>query len=136
MREHDGRKLDHTTLEQLRIRAVRQVEHGAQRCTGCNGSRILSAASPATPACITSRLKSPATYVRLDTMAALVEAGLPCIGRTWRPCICGTDDVCRMVMMGAPRTEDVTECRPSLMSLARSGASGVNQREVVREGFE
>jgi transposase len=29
MREHDGRKLDHTTLEQLRIRAVRQVEHGA-----------------------------------------------------------------------------------------------------------
>ena len=29
MREHDGRKLDHQTLEQLRIRAVRQVEHGA-----------------------------------------------------------------------------------------------------------
>jgi transposase len=29
MREHDGRKLDHTTLERLRIRAVRQVEQGA-----------------------------------------------------------------------------------------------------------
>jgi transposase len=29
MREHDGRKLDHQTLEQLRIRAVRQVEQGA-----------------------------------------------------------------------------------------------------------
>jgi transposase len=29
MRDSDGRKLDHKTLEQLRIRAVRQVEHGA-----------------------------------------------------------------------------------------------------------
>jgi transposase len=29
MREDDGRKLDHQTLEQLRIRAVRQVEQGA-----------------------------------------------------------------------------------------------------------
>jgi transposase len=29
MREHDGRKLDHQTLEQLRIRAVGQVEQGA-----------------------------------------------------------------------------------------------------------
>jgi hypothetical protein len=29
MREDDGRKLDHRTLEQLRIRAVRQVEQGA-----------------------------------------------------------------------------------------------------------
>jgi transposase len=29
MRERDGRKLDHKTLEQLRIRAVSQVEHGA-----------------------------------------------------------------------------------------------------------
>jgi transposase len=29
VREDDGRKLDHKTLEQLRIRAVRQVEHGA-----------------------------------------------------------------------------------------------------------
>ena len=29
MREDDGRKLDHKTLEQLRIRAVRQVEQGA-----------------------------------------------------------------------------------------------------------
>jgi transposase len=29
MREHDGRKLDHKTLEQLRIRAVRQIEQGA-----------------------------------------------------------------------------------------------------------
>jgi transposase len=29
MREDDGRKLDHTTLEQLRIRAVRQIEQGA-----------------------------------------------------------------------------------------------------------
>jgi transposase len=29
MREDDGRKLDHTTLEQLRIRAVGQVERGA-----------------------------------------------------------------------------------------------------------
>jgi transposase len=29
MREHDGRKLDHKTLEQLRIRAVGQVEQGA-----------------------------------------------------------------------------------------------------------
>jgi transposase len=29
MREDDGRKLDHKTLEQLRIRAVRQIEHGA-----------------------------------------------------------------------------------------------------------
>ena len=26
MREDDGRKLDHKTLEQLRIRAVRQIE--------------------------------------------------------------------------------------------------------------
>jgi transposase len=29
MRDSDGRKLDHKTLEQLRIRAVRQVEQGA-----------------------------------------------------------------------------------------------------------
>jgi transposase len=29
MREDDGRKLDHKTLEALRIRAVRQIEHGA-----------------------------------------------------------------------------------------------------------
>jgi Helix-turn-helix domain len=29
MRDNDGRKLDHKTLEQLRIRAVRQIEHGA-----------------------------------------------------------------------------------------------------------
>jgi transposase len=29
MREDDGRKLDHKTLEQLRLRAVRQVEQGA-----------------------------------------------------------------------------------------------------------
>ena len=29
MRDHDGRKLDHKTLEQLRIRAVRQIEQGA-----------------------------------------------------------------------------------------------------------
>jgi transposase len=29
MREDDGRKLDHKTLEQLRIRAVRQIEQGA-----------------------------------------------------------------------------------------------------------
>jgi hypothetical protein len=29
MRETDGRKLDHKTLEQLRIRAVRQIELGA-----------------------------------------------------------------------------------------------------------
>jgi transposase len=29
MRDDDGRKLDHKTLEQLRIRAVRQVEQGA-----------------------------------------------------------------------------------------------------------
>jgi transposase len=29
MRETDGRKLDHKTLEQLRIRAVRQIEQGA-----------------------------------------------------------------------------------------------------------
>jgi transposase len=30
MRENDGRKLDHKTLEQLRIRAIGQVEHGAR----------------------------------------------------------------------------------------------------------
>jgi hypothetical protein len=29
LREDDGRKLDHKTLEQLRIRAVRQIERGA-----------------------------------------------------------------------------------------------------------
>src|SRR6266542_2109373 len=29
MRDDDGRKLDHKTLEQLRIRAVRQIEQGA-----------------------------------------------------------------------------------------------------------
>src|SRR5829696_8954610 len=29
MRDDDGRKLDHKTLEQLRIRAVGQIEHGA-----------------------------------------------------------------------------------------------------------
>ena len=29
MRDSDGRKLDHKTLEQLRIRAVGQVEQGA-----------------------------------------------------------------------------------------------------------
>jgi len=29
MREDDGRKLDHKTLEQLRIRAVRRIEQGA-----------------------------------------------------------------------------------------------------------
>ena len=29
MREDDGRKLDHKTLEQLRIRAVGQIEQGA-----------------------------------------------------------------------------------------------------------
>ena len=29
MREDDGRKLDHRTLEQLRIRAVGQIEQGA-----------------------------------------------------------------------------------------------------------
>jgi transposase len=29
MRDDDGRKLDHKTLEQLRIRAVRQIQHGA-----------------------------------------------------------------------------------------------------------
>jgi transposase len=29
MREHDGRKLDHKTLEQLRIRAVGQIQQGA-----------------------------------------------------------------------------------------------------------
>jgi len=30
MRENDGRKLDHKTLEQVRIRVVRQVERGAR----------------------------------------------------------------------------------------------------------
>src|SRR2546423_12571533 len=29
MRDNDGRKLDHTTLEQLRIRAVNQIQQGA-----------------------------------------------------------------------------------------------------------
>jgi transposase-like protein len=29
MRDDDGRKLDHKTLEQLRIRAIRQIEQGA-----------------------------------------------------------------------------------------------------------
>jgi transposase len=29
MRDNDGRKLDHQTLEQLRIRAVRQIQQGA-----------------------------------------------------------------------------------------------------------
>jgi transposase len=29
MRDDDGRKLDHKTLEQLRLRAVRQIEQGA-----------------------------------------------------------------------------------------------------------
>ena len=29
MRDDDGRKLDHKTLEQLRIRAVRQIQQGA-----------------------------------------------------------------------------------------------------------
>jgi transposase len=29
VRENDGRKLDHQTLETLRIRAVRQIEDGA-----------------------------------------------------------------------------------------------------------
>lgn len=29
MRDNDGRKLDHQTLEALRIRAVRQIEEGA-----------------------------------------------------------------------------------------------------------
>ena len=29
MRDDDGRKLDHKTLEQLRIRAVRHIEQGA-----------------------------------------------------------------------------------------------------------
>jgi hypothetical protein len=29
MRDNDGRKLDHTTLEQLRIRAVHQIQQGA-----------------------------------------------------------------------------------------------------------
>ena len=29
MRDNDGRKLDHKTLEQVRIRVVRQVENGA-----------------------------------------------------------------------------------------------------------
>src|SRR4030095_8840657 len=28
MRDNDGRKLDHTTLEQLRIRAVHQIQQG------------------------------------------------------------------------------------------------------------
>ena len=28
MRDNDGRKLDHKTQEQLRIRAVRQIEQG------------------------------------------------------------------------------------------------------------
>lgn len=28
MREDDGRKLDHQTLEQMRVRAVGQIEHG------------------------------------------------------------------------------------------------------------
>jgi hypothetical protein len=30
VRDDDGRRLDHKSLEQLRIRAVRQVEEGAQ----------------------------------------------------------------------------------------------------------
>ena len=30
MRDNDGRKLDHKTLEQVRIRVVQQVEHGAR----------------------------------------------------------------------------------------------------------
>jgi len=30
MRDNDGRKLDHKTLEQVRIRVVRQVERGAR----------------------------------------------------------------------------------------------------------
>jgi hypothetical protein len=29
MRDNGGRKLDHTTLEQLRIRTVRQIQQGA-----------------------------------------------------------------------------------------------------------
>jgi hypothetical protein len=29
MRDDDGRKLDHKTLEQLRMRAVRSIEQGA-----------------------------------------------------------------------------------------------------------
>jgi transposase len=29
MRDDDGRKLDHKTLDQLRLRAVRQIEQGA-----------------------------------------------------------------------------------------------------------
>jgi len=30
MRDNDGRKLDHETLKQVRIRVVRQVERGAR----------------------------------------------------------------------------------------------------------
>jgi hypothetical protein len=37
MREDDGRQLDHTTLEQLRLRAVRQVERGAHPRTSLLG---------------------------------------------------------------------------------------------------
>ena len=37
MRDGDGRKLDHKTLEQLRLRAVRQVERGAHPRTSLLG---------------------------------------------------------------------------------------------------
>jgi len=33
MRENDGRKLDHKTLEQVRIRAVEQIQEGAALLT-------------------------------------------------------------------------------------------------------
>jgi hypothetical protein len=37
MRNDDGRKLDHKALEQLRIRAVRQIEQGAILKTSPSG---------------------------------------------------------------------------------------------------
>jgi hypothetical protein len=44
MRDDDGRKLDHKTLEQLRIRAVRQIEQGAHPEDVAAGLRMTRAA--------------------------------------------------------------------------------------------
>jgi transposase len=44
MRDDDGRKLDHKTLEQLRIRAVRQIEQGAHPADVAQGLGMTRAA--------------------------------------------------------------------------------------------
>jgi Homeodomain-like domain len=70
MRHDDGRKLDHKTLEQLRIRAVRQIQQGAH-------PEDIAAALGMTRAAVYGWLGLPPIPRRVGYLAPAGEAWAP-----------------------------------------------------------